>query len=186
MDSEDIPYNFGDWFGVDQSGGYQPGALKAIISALPDPGMQRLLPVGYRIGHAPSGNFQTEVFTGASGLKVYRDEGALPRVRADRVVRQTFTPNQVSLDVEMASPGMVIVGDAWFPGWKAEVDGQAAEIHRAYGMIRGVAVSKGRHHVRMTYQPLTLYAGAGLALLGFLICGGVQLANPKRTQEILL
>jgi uncharacterized membrane protein YfhO len=77
----------------------------------------------------------------------------------------------------MDSPGTVIVSDAWFPGWKAEVDGQPTPIERAYGMIRGVAVGKGRHHLRMTYQPVTLYIGAGLALLGLLICGGLHLAT---------
>ena len=177
VDSEDIPYNFGDWFGVDEAGGNQPGALRAIITALPDPAMQRLLSVNYRIGHAPSGNFQTEVFTGASGLKVYRDDGAQPRVRADRVLGQTISSNQVSADVEMDSPGTVLVSDAWFPGWKAEVDGQPVPIERAHGMIRGVAVGQGRHHLGMRYVPVTLYAGAGLALLGLLICGAMSYAG---------
>jgi uncharacterized membrane protein YfhO len=77
----------------------------------------------------------------------------------------------------MDSPGTVIVSDAWFPGWKAEVDGQPTPIDRAYGMIRGVAVGKGSHHLSMTYQPVTLYAGACLALLGLLICGAMSYAG---------
>ena len=80
VDSEDIPYNFGDWFGVDEAGGNQPGALRAIITALPDPAMQRLLSVNYRIGHASAGargpSTSADVFF-QSGLRGCRD--GLPR-----------------------------------------------------------------------------------------------------------
>jgi hypothetical protein len=226
VDSQDIPYNFGDWFGLDQLSGYQPGMLSYLLDGISNAQAQRLLSVGYHAGHAPEGNRQTEVFTGASGLKLYRDEGALPRVRSvhavrtlpreadlapavadpasdprntvlltgpaprleacegvDSLVIRSLTPNQITLDVRMACTGMVIVSDAWFPGWKAEVDGQSAEVFRAYGMIRGVVVGKGSHRLQMTYRPVTLYAGAGLALLGLLICVGFQLAAPKARRE---
>jgi hypothetical protein len=226
VDSQDFPYNFGDWFGVDQVNGLAAGVLSYVFPAIGNAQGQRLLSVGYHAGHAPDGNRRTEVFVGASGLKVYRDEGAFPRVRTVHAVRtlpreadlapavadpasdlrntvlltgpapllQTcegvdslairgFTPNQTTLDVRMACTGMVIVSDAWFPGWKAEVDGQSAEVFRAYGMIRGVVVGKGSHRVQLTYRPVTLYAGAGLALLGLLICAGLQLAAPKVSRE---
>jgi hypothetical protein len=32
----------------------------------------------------------------------------------------------------------------------------------------------------MSYQPVTLYAGAGLALLGFLLCLVLQLREPAK------
>jgi hypothetical protein len=226
MDSEDFPYNFGDWYGVDQLLSYQPGLVQSTFNAIFNAQTQRLLSVGYHAGHAPDGNRQTEVFVGASGLKVYRDDGALPRVRtvhavrtipreadlapavqdpasdlrntvlltgpaprleacegADRAVIREYTPNQITLDVQLGCTGMVIVSDAWFPGWRADVDGQSAEIYRAYGLIRGVVVGKGSHRLRMTYRPVTLYAGAGLALLGLLICAGLQLAASKASLE---
>jgi hypothetical protein len=222
VDNHDITYNFGDWYGVDQVNGLAAGMLRHVFPAFGSPQALRVLSVGYHVGHAPDGNRQTEVFVGASGLKVYRDEGALPRVRSvhairilskeadllpavtdpaadlsgtvlltgpapaletcegpDRLIVREFTPNQIALDVRMACTGMVIVGDPWYPGWKAEVDGRPAEILRAYGMVRGVVVGKGSHRMRMTYRPVTLYAGAGLALLGLVICAGFQLVAPR-------
>jgi hypothetical protein len=222
-DCQDFPCNFGDWFGVDQLDGYAPGVVRSVLAAFGNAQLERLLSVGYHAGHAPNGNRQAEVFVGASGLKVYRDAGAFPRVRtvhavrtlpreadlapavadpasdlrstvlltgpapslqscagADRLAIQESTPNQISLDVQMACTGMVIVSDSWFPGWKAEVDGQSAEIHRAYGLIRGVVVAGGSHRLRMSYRPVILYAGAGLAVAGFMICAGLQWAARRR------
>jgi uncharacterized membrane protein YfhO len=98
----------------------------------------------------------------------------------DRLAIREYTPNQISLNVEMACTGMVIVSDSWYPGWKAEVDGRSAEIHRAYGLIRGVVVERGSHRLRMSYRPVTVYAGAGLAMAGLLLCVGLSWAARRR------
>src|SRR3569623_1001835 len=62
-------------------------------------------------------------------------------------------PAQVQFDTQAAAPGWVVLGDLDFPGWQADVDGQAAAIHRANGMFRAVCVPAGRHILRFTFHP---------------------------------
>jgi uncharacterized membrane protein YfhO len=69
---------------------------------------------------------------------------------------------------------MVIVSEAWFPGWKATVDGQATPIYEAYGFLRGVVVPRGRHRVEMRYQPASVIWGGLLTTAGIL--GAVAIA----------
>jgi hypothetical protein len=75
-------------------------------------------------------------------------------------------PSQVWAHVEMACKGMLVVSDNWYPGWRAEVDGQPAEIWKVDTVIRGVVVAAGKHTVVMRYRPLSVYFGFALTLLG--------------------
>jgi hypothetical protein len=74
----------------------------------------------------------------------------------------------VIVDAEMKCRGMVVLADTYYPGWKASVDGRAAEIHEVNGAIRGVVVEAGRHRLEFVYRPLSAIIGGGLTALGFL------------------
>src|SRR5205823_1228917 len=53
----------------------------------------------------------------------------------------------------MSCPGMVVLSDTYFPGWRARVDGKAAGIYEVNGAMRGVLVPAGLHTVTMRYRP---------------------------------
>jgi uncharacterized membrane protein YfhO len=62
----------------------------------------------------------------------------------------------------------VVVMDPWYPGWRAEVDGQRAPLLRADYAFMAVPVPAGRHEVVLRYRPATLVPGLAcvLAVLG--------------------
>jgi uncharacterized membrane protein YfhO len=64
---------------------------------------------------------------------------------------------------------MVILTDAWYPGWRARVDGRPARIHEAYAAVRGVVVEGGAHRVEFVYRPGSVMAGGALTALGCLL-----------------
>ena len=55
-------------------------------------------------------------------------------------------------DVDAPAGGFLRVGSRWDPGWSAKVDGRSAEVFRADGVFRGVAVPPGRHTVTFSYR----------------------------------
>ena len=57
------------------------------------------------------------------------------------------------------------MSDAWYPGWRADVDGEQAAIERANTMFRAVYLPAGRHEVHLIYRPLSAYAGAAISVL---------------------
>ncbi len=75
---------------------------------------------------------------------------------------------RVPIRVEDTRPGMLVLADAFYPGWKATVDGENTEIYAVDGMLRGVLLDEGSHDVEFSYKPRSLKTGmivSGLALL---------------------
>jgi len=81
----------------------------------------------------------------------------------------------------MAGKGMLVVADAWFPGWTATVDGSPAAILQASGKVRGVVVDSGVHKVVMRYRPKNLYVGAMLTAMGFdsVYCSSIRAVEKR-------
>jgi hypothetical protein len=67
--------------------------------------------------------------------------------------------NSVTVDVNTTSDCYLVLSDAYYPGWKAEMNGRTAEIFPAYYAFRGLPVPRGRHTVRFRYEPWSFYTG---------------------------
>ncbi|MCX6023340.1 MAG: YfhO family protein, partial [Chloroflexi bacterium] len=58
-------------------------------------------------------------------------------------------------------PGFVVFPEASYPGWRATVDGQPAEIVRANLLFQAVYVPEGRHRVTFEFtSPMLALGGA--------------------------
>ena len=68
-----------------------------------------------------------------------------------RILRYANT--EIDVEVDAPGGGFLIVNDAWHPWWRAEVDGQPAEILKANVLFRAVQVGPGLHHVRFAFEP---------------------------------
>ena len=82
---DDIPFNFGDFYGVEQMRGYLASVSSNLISLeLHGERMQQVYSVGYFLGRDAARANQVKIFESRSGLKVFENPGALPRVRVVR------------------------------------------------------------------------------------------------------
>ena len=87
------------------------------------------------------------------------------------------------------TPGILLLGDTYDPGWRARVSGQSTPILRVNALFRGVALPPGDHVVTFDYQPRSFYAGALITFLTvlFLLVWGVQgLFRSRRAVRKLL
>jgi hypothetical protein len=89
--------------------------------------------------------------------------------KEDRVQIVEYSARQVKVDVETSSPGFLILGDTFFPGWKAFVDGKEVPVYRADYLLKAVAVEKGNHRVVFVYQPLSFRMGLVLTIISGVI-----------------
>ena len=75
----------------------------------------------------------------------------------------------------MDGPGLLVVSDAFDPGWTCHVDGRPREILRVDHALRGVLLEPGERTLVMSYAPrsfawgLGLAAGAALVLLAMCV-----------------
>lgn len=68
--------------------------------------------------------------------------------------------------VNLAEPAYLVEREAWYPGWRARVDGVEAPVIRADLLYRAVYVPAGVHEVELRFEPAWLRRGAVLALAG--------------------
>jgi uncharacterized membrane protein YfhO len=66
--------------------------------------------------------------------------------------------------MNLDDPGLLVVSDSYYPGWRAWVDGNSVAIHRVNYGFRGVVVPAGRHTVEMEYEPASFQVGLFLSL----------------------
>lgn len=82
-DGEAFPHNIGDWWGVEAFSANVASAPSIVMRNDPySPRVQAMMGVRYYLGTKPLREGQQEVFTGASGRKVYRNPTAFPRAWA--------------------------------------------------------------------------------------------------------
>ncbi|HZR82441.1 MAG TPA: YfhO family protein [Candidatus Binatia bacterium] len=90
-----------------------------------------------------------------------------PPGAAERVAIAVDEPERVALDADLASPGLVVLADAFAPGWQAFVDGERVDVMPADHVFRAVRVPPGRHRIDFHYRPGWLVPGfAAFALAG--------------------
>ncbi len=88
--------------------------------------------------------------------------------------------NRLEFAVNAPAPRLLVVNDAWHPGWRATIDGIEAPVHRANYMFRGVFVPAGGHTVRFDYRPPRLGWYCAASALGLCIIGGLVFVPSKR------
>jgi hypothetical protein len=109
-------------------------------------------------------------FTALGDVKVYENTRALPRAfsvdRDGAVELLSYGPERVELRADLARPGRLVLTDAAYPGWSAEVDGAEAPVLLAEGGMRAVEVGAGAHAVVLRYWPTRLTLGLTLSAIG--------------------
>jgi hypothetical protein len=85
-----------------------------------------------------------------------------PPATSARILRYSAGALEVSVD----GPGLLLMTETFYPGWRAAVDDRAAPIVRADLLFRGVPVPAGTHRVRVWYDPASVKLGFGLSALG--------------------
>jgi hypothetical protein len=69
------------------------------------------------------------------------------------------------IDAAMDLDGWVVISDSKWPGWRAYVDGHRVETQYANHAFIGVFVPRGKHHLRVVFQPEAFTRGRNLSLV---------------------
>jgi hypothetical protein len=88
-------------------------------------------------------------------------------------------PGAIHLRVTADGPAVLVVSEAYFPGWQAWVDGQSARVLRANGALIGLAVAAGEHEVELAFRPATMWWGAALSIIGLCVMLGLLVYPPR-------
>jgi hypothetical protein len=120
----------------------------------------------------------TVVLEGGKSLDLQQDAQA-----SVEVVR--YEPNVLEIEVDSEAEGYLFLSDPFYPGWRAEIDGQPVPILQADYAFRAVAVPVGSHSVTMAFRPGSWYAGLGISAftVAILLIVGVWAAVKRRRHQ---
>jgi hypothetical protein len=95
-------------------------------------------------------------------------------------------PDRVVVQASASRPAMMVLADNFYEGWRAQIDGQPADLMRVNHTFRGVVVPAGESTVEIVFRPPSLYTGLYLTIAGFLLLigiGGYALLGLRRRSE---
>lgn len=72
---------------------------------------------------------------------------------------QAREPERLALDVNTPQPAILVLSELSYPGWRVTVDGAAAPLLEANGLLRAVPLQAGSHQIELTYRPASLTVG---------------------------
>ncbi|HEX2981024.1 MAG TPA: YfhO family protein [Anaerolineaceae bacterium] len=96
------------------------------------------------------------------------------------IQQQNETAGKMTLQVNAAQDGWLIVSDTFYPGWRAAIDGNPTAIFAANSLFRAVGVPAGEHQVVFEFRPFSFTFGAILSILTW-----IGLAVISRTLKVV-
>ena len=68
-------------------------------------------------------------------------------------------PQRVEIEARLEQPGLVILADVFYPGWKLQIDEAPSPVVQANGMMHAAAVEAGFHRLVYFYEPGSFRSG---------------------------
>ncbi len=100
-------------------------------------------------------------------------------------IQQAESNTRIVIQVNETRPGVLVLADAWHPGWRAYVDGRPTPVFPVDGLFRGVELGKGAHEVVFSYDPASRRWGGYISLaaaVGVLL--GAYRAAQRRKENV--
>jgi len=88
----------------------------------------------------------------------------ISKIGTDKVKISKYLPNQVIINAQLSSNGILVLSDTYYPGWKVYIDGKMGRIYKTNYLVRGVFLTQGRHQVKFVYDPWTFKLGAWITI----------------------
>jgi hypothetical protein len=94
-------------------------------------------------------------------------------------------PDSAVVEGDFAGGELLVLTDAYYPGWRAFQDGRECRILRADYALRAVEIEQPCREVRFVYQPASFAVGAFASLIALSLLaaiGAYSLAASRRTE----
>ncbi len=130
----------------------------------------------------PEAVYRRLILSDAKNMPELTDSGD-EKTRDSEVSVLDYSPKQSAWKVRSKKNAYLFVSDAYYPGWKAYLDGKPVKIGRANIAFRAVFIPEGDHIVTFQYEPTSLQIGLYISLISLLICSISLRIVLKKTKE---
>jgi hypothetical protein len=98
-----------------------------------------------------------------------------PGVHAAAATITRFDADRISVRTIADAPAILVLAEAWYPGWQATVSGSPTAVFPVNGWMRGVVVPAGASDVVFTFRPRLIAIGSGISALCAALLGVLML-----------
>jgi hypothetical protein len=100
---------------------------------------------------------------------------------------KSYEDERILLDATATRNALLVLGEKYYKGWTAHIDGIKANIHPVDRILRGVYLTPGSHKIEFRFDPLPFKIGKWLTLASFALFAGMLvrelLLRRKRTMR---
>jgi len=170
----------------------------------PDPARLRVLNVHYVTAEFDLAVDGLDLIDQIGGARLYLVRDGLPRAwiqpegapigaQARPVEQLDWRPERIM--IQAAGPGLLVLSEIAYPGWRVSVDGKPVQMKQADGEssgeaalssssvqapLRTVLLEPGLHQVIFAFRPVSVYLGIGLGGLGWFLSACLLVNRLKR------
>jgi hypothetical protein len=109
--------------------------------------------------------------------------GAVLPIGPGRVTYRRAGANRIVLETAMDKEGLVVVSEAWDPGWRAGVDGVDVPVYPCDIAVMAVRVPAGTHRVDLVFRPRWWSLAVAMWLIGLVAVVGLLSAGRWRSSS---
>ena len=92
----------------------------------------------------------------------------------------SYVPNKVIIETKTEEPKILVLTDAFYPGWKTKVNDIETKIYRVNHALRGIVLPPGENSVIFYYDPLSFKAGAITTTVSIIILLLIVVLNKRK------
>lgn len=104
--------------------------------------------------------------------------GPVQNAQTAKITR--YVSDAVEIESNLSRPGILVLNDSDYPGWRVSVDGHPGRWVTANYLFRGVFLNSGPHKIKYEYHPASFYLGAGLSVLSCSALAGFAFVKRRR------
>ena len=111
--------------------------------------------------------------TGADAFEPYRSVAVASR-----------TAHRLKLDVTLTRPGILVLNEPFFPGWRAHDGEREVPVLRANVLFRALALTPGEHHLELEFAPESWRVGGWISASALATTLALVAAALARTRSL--
>ncbi len=170
--------------------GWDPLSRRGVVNPRPDPRVYLALEVALepswqkainrmRAGH----DFHKQALVETPTMLGPNFAGATPSRRDCTAQIRYFAAEQVQVQTECPEAALLVLAEAYHPGWEALVDGVSRPVVPANVWMRSVVLPAGHHDVVFTYRERKLATGAVISCTTLLGLAFLTLLHRRRRKS---
>ncbi len=88
-----------------------------------------------------------------------------------------FEDEKITVKAKLDKPGILVLNETFFPGWRVFSAGQELPIMRTNGIFRGIYLTPGEHEVTFVYEPFSYKLGQIWSTIALAAIGGLLITS---------